>query len=248
MKSNHCVLLTRPLGFNNGLQDLLHKAGIRSIERPMLEIKRLGMTPETKTLVMNLDEQDIVIFISQNAVTLGIATLEEYWPQWPQLSWFAVGKGTAQALLKFGIDAIYPDKASSENLLALPGLQKVQGSKIMIVRGEGGREFLAERLKEQGARVSYLETYTRVGIDYGETLAKDLYGERVDLCVVTSLEGLNQLSGSLNRAELGKLHLIVPSSRIAADAGNQGWVSVTQSTGADDEALLQSILKTTLVI
>jgi uroporphyrinogen-III synthase len=248
MKSNHCVLLTRPADFNNGLQSLLRKAGIRSIERPMLEIKSLSMTPEIKSLVMNLDQQDSVIFVSQNAVSMSISTLEEYWPQWPQLSWFAVGKGTAQALLNLGIRAIYPDKASSEDLLALPELQKVQDSKIMIVRGQGGRELLAEKLNQRGARISYLETYSRVGIDYGETLGKDLYKERVDFCIATSLEGLNHLSDSLNRAELAKLHLIVPSSRIAAGAGNRGWAGVYEAAGADDEALLQSILKATLVM
>ena len=248
MKSSHCVLLTRPPGFNNGLQDLLRKAGIRSIERPMLEIKSLSMTPEIKSLVMNLDQQDSVIFVSQNAVRLSISTLEEYWPQWPQLSWFAVGKGTAQALLNLGIRAVYPDNASSEDLLALPELQKVQDSKIMIVRGQGGRELLAEKLNQRGARISYLETYSRVGIDYGETLGKDLYKERVDFCIATSLEGLNHLSDSLNRAELAKLHLIVPSSRIAAGAGNRGWAGVYEAAGADDEALLQSVLKATFVM
>ena len=211
----------------------------------MLEIKSLVMTAAVKNLVMNLDEQDLVIFISKNAVTRSMAALEEYWPQWPLLSWFAVGKSTARELDAYGIRAVYPEKASSEELLALPGLKDVEGKKVVIVRGQGGRELLAAELSDRGARVSYLETYIRKGIEYGAALARDLAAERIDVCVVTSLEGLNQLSASLNEPELGKLHLIAPSGRIAAVAGAQGWASVSEATGADDDALLQSILKAT---
>lgn len=248
MKSSHCVLLTRPSGFNDGLQGLLHKAGIRSLEKPMLEIKSLSITPEAKRLMLNLDEQDLVIFISKNAVTRSISVLEEFWPQWPAISWFAIGRTTAHALESYGIKATYPEKASSEDLLALPELQEVENLRVMIVRGQGGRELMAKELVNRGARVSYLETYTRIGIKYGESLASDLHDQRLDICVVTSLEGLNQLLVSLNRAELGKLHLVVPSGRIAAAAGNQGWAGVSEATGADDDALFQSILKVTLVI
>jgi uroporphyrinogen-III synthase len=214
----------------------------------MLEIKSLDMTAAIKKLVMNLDEQDLVIFISKNAVTSSMPLLEEYWPQWPLVSWFAIGKSTARKLDGYGINAAYPKKGTSEDLLALPGLRDVKGLKVVIVRGQGGRETLAQVLTERGARVSYLETYFRSAVDYGDTLGRDLSAERIDICVVSSLEGLDQLSASLNESELGKLHLIVPSGRVAAVAGKQGWASVSQAQGADDDALLQSIMKVTRVL
>ena len=214
----------------------------------MLEIKSLSITPGAKNLVMNLDQQDIVIFVSRNAVIKSIPVLEEYWPQWPLLSWFAVGRSTAQALENYGIKAAYPDKAGSEGLLALPGLREPEASRVMIVRGQGGRELLAEELVARGAAVSYFETYTRIGVDYGAGLVGDLYEENINICVVTSLEGLDQLLVSLNKSELGKLHLVVPSARIAVAAGNQGWAGVSEASGADDAALLQSILQALVIV
>ena len=64
----------------------------------------------------------------------------------PRLEIAAIGQATARALARHGVaPALQPDyEFTSEALLALPRFQRVTGQHILIVRGEGGRELLAE--------------------------------------------------------------------------------------------------------
>ena len=214
----------------------------------MLEIKSVPVKPAVKALVLNFDQFDVAIFVSKNAVTFGIPLLEQIWPQWPQVSWLAVGQSTAMALEKYDIKAEYPGKSGSEGLLALDCLRDVKQTKILIVRGGEGRKLLAEELLRRGAEVSYLEVYARVDVVYPEGLSADLFDSKVDISVVTSAEGLSQLAHSLSSQELGKLQLVVPSERIVRIARDLGCSKVHLASGADDESLLQAILETTFLM
>ena len=245
---SHCALLTRPSGSNDRLSRLLKQSGIRCLERPMFEIQPTVVTAAQKTQAMNLDQFDCVIFVSKNAVRYGARFLERYWPQWPQGEWFAVGKTTAIELEQFDIKAIYPERAGSEGLLDFQQMKDVADRKVMIVRGRGGRELLAAELSARGAKVSYLELYERIEVKYGEELASDLSEHGVNLGVVTSAQGLRHLFASLSAQEIATLHLVVPSKRIALLADELGCTRVLEADGADDEALLQSILKITLLM
>jgi uroporphyrinogen-III synthase len=227
---------------------MLGQRGIRTLERPMLKINSVPVNPAGKALVLDFDQFDAAIFVSKNAVTFGIPLLEQFWPQWPQVTWLAVGQSTAKALEKFDIEAEYPGKPGSEGLLALDCLQDVTQTKILIVRGGEGRKLLAEELLRRGAGVSYLEVYARVEVFYPVSLSADLFDSKVDISVVTSAEGLSQLAHSLSSQELGKLQLVVPSGRIERIARDLGCSRVHLASGADDESLLQAVLKATFLM
>lgn len=244
----HCVLLTRPEGFNDDLAHLLELRGMSTLCRPLLKIVSKLASAESKTIVMNLDEYDCIIFISRNAVQFGLPVLEEYWPQWPQLNWFAVGKSTAAELKVADISAEFPQRSGSEGLLDLERLKKVQGQKVLIVRGGKGRELLASELSNRGADIQYLEVYERTAISYGQDLASDTVENRVNLCVVTSAEGLKQLQASLNSIEIGKLTLVVPSQRLEILARDLGMDKVQCAQGADDESLLEKLLEVAFLL
>ena len=81
-----------------------------------------------------------MIFISANAVRLGMALVEDYWPQLPAgLNWYAIGAATAEGCLSAtGIAAITPGSVmSSEGFsLAIPALQDVREQRVLIVKGE----------------------------------------------------------------------------------------------------------------
>ena len=95
----------------------------------------------------------------------GLALLNQSGRSCRTLQWFSVGAATAQILADHGLDVSYPAAGDdSEALLELPQLREAiarPDARVLIMRGEGGRELLAERLREQGASVDYLELYRR---------------------------------------------------------------------------------------
>lgn len=104
---------------------------------------------------------DWVIFISPNAVEYGLARVRGLLDAGAQAA--AVGPTTARALTAAGLSQ--PLRAregfDSESLLALPVFRNAGGSRIVIVRGVGGRPLLIDTLRERGATVTVLEVYRR---------------------------------------------------------------------------------------
>ena len=135
---------------------------------------------------------------------------------------------------------------SSEGLLALPGLASLQNQRVLIVRGEGGRQLIAETLADRGARVDALACYRRGPVAYdGEQLRADLASCAPALIMVSSGEGLSSLSRLLQPREhtnLARITLLVPSPRVADDARAQGWQRVVTVENASDEAMLAAAL------
>lgn len=231
------VLLTRPEGENAGLQGLLADNDLEVRIRPLIKLSSIETTPVAKQLVMDLDQQDIIIFVSKSAVRFAMPLIENYWPQWPnRLQWLAVGRGTAEVLADHGVNAEFPATAGSEGLLQLTVLDSVSDSKVLIARGIGGRALLADELTDRGATVSYLETYERTPVSYDDW--SDL--PRDSIVVATSLEALNNLTAQLGQ-EIVHYRLIVVSERIAAEA--DGFAETTIAAGASDQALYDAILK-----
>jgi uroporphyrinogen-III synthase len=100
-------------------------------------------------------------------------------------------------------------------LLALPSLQQVRGKRILVVRGQGGREKLATELSNRGAHVDYAEVYAR-RCPAGSLREKIPAGRQVDIVVATSneiIDNLLTLAGAQDRGWLCGLPLIVFSAR-----------------------------------
>ncbi len=244
----HCVLLTRPSGDNEGLARLLNRSGIASIERPMLEIRGLEPDAAARSLAMSLAEYDKIIFISRNAVNYGMALLEPYWPQWPMVDWFAIGRATAARLEAFDIRASFAPGGDSDALLELPGLDRVNGRSVLIVKGRGGRERLAEVLRSRGARVDHLDVYERIRVNEGGRLADLFDRHAIDVVIITSAESMYALSDSLHSRELGTLQVVVPSERVAIIARELGCRYVHVAGHADESSLHQASLKAIMQI
>lgn len=83
----------------------------------------------------------------------------------PGQAWFAVGAGSAAALRRAGIDAVFaPTRMDSEGLLDLPGLQRIAGSTLGLLTAPGGRGMLTPALQARGARVLRADVYERVPV------------------------------------------------------------------------------------
>jgi len=258
------VLLTRPVGQVEALASAIALQGGATLCLPLLSIvpvQERGDIERVKARILALDACDIAIFISTNAAHLGLEWIENYWPQLPVgLEAYAVGPGTAAVLRQHPWPVhCATTGVTSEDLLALPGLQQVQGKRIALFRGKGGRELLAETLRERGAQVDYIELYTRQVPTHTRTeVLEALQQKRINCVVLTSLQIFESFLSLLKGPEQPPtaldlpqdtpanpllvlqqtLTLIVPSARVEQNARRAGFIHVLNAGGADDQTVL----------
>lgn len=248
------VLITRPGSQSGSLAQRVSAAGGRAVIYPLLTIVPLN-TPAAlgyiEKQVRGLDELHMLIFVSTNAAREALPWLKKYWPELPpDLVLLAVGPASAAELKSLGVPVqTAAGGVGSEDLLALETLQRVQGKRIAIVRGRGGRELLADTLRQRGAHVEYIELYERREPETpAEPLSQLLKRERINAITVTSSQILETLirrlggSGDGNIAEAGLIPLLVPSARVAQQAVAAGFTRVIDVAGADDETLLSGLI------
>ncbi|MEN5091335.1 uroporphyrinogen-III synthase [Pseudomonas protegens] len=242
------LLLTRPSEDSAALAATLAEVGVFSSSLPLLEIQALPVSDSQRATLLELDRYCALIVVSKPAAYLGLGLLRAYWPQPPAQSWFSVGAGTGQILADAGLQVFYPQAGDdSEALLELPQLREAirrPEPRVLIVRGEGGRELLSERLRDLGASVDYLELYRRCLPHYPEdALLERIQGERLNGLVVSSGQGfshLQQLAGPA-WSQLAKMPLFVPSPRVAEMARAAGAEKVVDCRGASAAALLTAL-------
>jgi len=242
------LLLTRPASESAELASALAAAGIFSSSLPLLEIEPLPVDGAGRAMIYDLAHYNAVIVVSKPAARLGVDLVDQYWPQPPFLKWFTVGAATAGILADYGLEVAYPAEGDdSEALLALPTFEQALAypePRVLILRGEGGRELLAERLRSQGVSVDYLELYRRCLPDYAEgILAQRVSTERLNALVVSSGQGFEHLHQLAATAwpELARLPLFVPSQRVAEMARAAGARYVVDCRGASATALLAAL-------
>ncbi len=243
------VLVTRPVGeTSDTLCAAIKAAGYEVYRQPLLELDALPqLPPAQRELVLHLDSYQHIIFISANAVRFGMALVDDYWPQLPTgLNWYAIGAATAAVLDRHGIAATTPEKSmSSEGLLAVPALQHVRNQRVLIVKGEGGRDTLAAELIHRGAAVDELACYRRsLPESAAGELAAKLSRWNIDVIMLSSGEGLANLQVLLSPAETTKLKhigLIVPSERVAHLAREAGFEQIVIAENASDGAMLRAL-------
>ncbi|MFB4394812.1 MULTISPECIES: uroporphyrinogen-III synthase [unclassified Pseudomonas] len=242
------LLLTRPAEECAALAQQLAAVGICSYSLPLLAIEPLGLDAAQQQRLAALAQYQAIIVVSKPAARVLLERLAEAGLPAPRQGWFTVGEATACILQAQHLQVRCPEEGDdSEALLALPALRQavaVQGARVLIVRGQGGRELLAERLAEQGASVDYLELYGRRLPEYPrDSLVRLVEGERLNGLVVSSGQGfehLMQLAGA-DWPRLAQLALFVPSPRVAAQARAAGAQQVVDCRGASATALLAAV-------
>ncbi|MBK5377425.1 uroporphyrinogen-III synthase [Pseudomonas sp. TH43] len=242
------LLLTRPADDCAALAETLAGQGVFSSCLPLLEIAPLPVSDKMRQTIAQLGGCNALIVVSKPAARLALDLLDASAPSSLAMPWFTVGAATAQILLERGLDVHCPAEGDdSEALLQLPRLRAAvaqPGSRVLILRGEGGRELLAERLRALGASVEYLELYRRELPAYAsDELQQRIEAERLNGLVVSSGQGfehLRQLAGDAWPA-LAQLPLFVPSPRVAELARAAGAQTVVDCRGASAAALLTAL-------
>ncbi len=233
------IVVTRPREQAAPLAQRITQAGGQAILFPLLEISPVADSQFLRSLVARLPEFNLAIFISPNAVRYGMAAIHAAGAIPPKLKIATVGQGSAKALRDLGVDKIIApqERFDSEALLALPELQQVAGWRVVIFRGDGGRELLGDTLKARGASVEYAACYQRAKPQQDSAM---LLAADPDAITVTSSEALAYLWEMLDSAakeRLAAVPLFVPHARIAEAAYKLGWRVVVPTAGGDDGLL-----------
>ena len=233
------VLNTRPLARAVSLQNALLATGARVQQLPLLEIDALPLTAEAQQWLRDLDRYRWVFVVSPTAAELGLQHLADYWPQWPlDVQWLAVGDSTAQVLRQHLLSPMIPDEETSEGLLRLPIFQQLhRGDRLLVLRGEGGRNLVREHLITQGVRVDYIELYRRQLPTQTASLWQQIamMDGLPDVVILTSGESLQHWLTIAGAAAKTIIPLVI-SPRLAILAENAGLKTciIAKSSRAND--------------
>lgn len=238
---NFSVLITRPEHQAQSLCQKIQNLGGKFILFPTIVIADIEDQYLIKSAIQKLSDFDMAIFISPNAVEKTIPFIRAAWPIATKVA--AVGASTANALRKLKLpNIIRPQKIfNSESLLSLPELQVVAKKRIVIFKGENGRELLSVTLRERGAVVTEVCVYRRIMPSQSVKLPDD-----IDVIVCTSNVGLQNLYSMVDekyRQDLLHEQLLVISDRMIVLAQNLGFVKTPWvADNATDEAIIAALI------
>ena len=243
------MLVTRPVHQADQLMELIHSAGGLAYGFATIEIRPAQDRPALLDTIKTLPDCDYVFFISPNAVTHGIEAISDAIGDLPKtVKLAAIGAGTVAALKTAGYQCQLSPKEnfSSESLLALPVLQDLKNKRVIIFRGNGGRNKLKNELSNRGAHVAYAECYERVipGTN-PEALISKLRNHNINIISFTSSDAARYLVAMLgdNAGLVFNLPVIVISQRISdvcLSLGFKAGIILTKS--ASNEAIVDSMM------
>jgi uroporphyrinogen-III synthase len=242
------VLVTRPVAQARELALQIERAGGQAIVLPSIEIAGPADELALERIIARLDTFDLAVFISRNSVQQALDRIEQQRGAFPpSVRIAAVGAGTAAALRARGCEVTIAPQTNyrSETLLQSEELQQVDGLHVVIFRGRGGRELLADTLRARGATVDYAECYQRLRpeTDTAEIVQHWQTGG-IDIVISTSVEGLENLDamlGETGRRLLRETPMVIIGPRMAAACRRMGVKQALMASEASDAALLAAV-------
>jgi uroporphyrinogen-III synthase len=242
------VLVTRPALQAMPLCRLLESLGASTLRLPAIEIKALESRRALAEKLGALQNFDVILFTSANAVRFGVSFLD----QKRDLTLAALGRATSRALNQAGYRvAIQPDSFDSEGLLSHPRLEHVAGRRILIITGVGGRDLLQLEFARRGATVVRAEVYERVPVILGaaalEAVHERFAAGELQVITATSLDigaALLKLAPLELRGEFERAHWLVPGERVASGLRELGLKApLLQAESADDQDLVAALIR-----
>lgn len=242
------IVITRPKHQAASLRLTLEAAGANIILFPLLEIITSDNIVLAQKQLTRINEHDLVIFTSANAVDYALKWLDK--SRLKTLKVAAIGKRTAKLLEEQGITVDYfPHQGfNSEAFLAMPEIQSYGANKkVAIIRGQNGRDYLKSGLEKQGAEVTYIDVYQRISPQSDlEQLSQQFDKNQLDIILITSGTSLiNLFKYYPNNKWLGRVSFLLGSERIKKQLlkryNYRG--SLLVASDPSDETLYQQLLK-----
>lgn len=210
------TLILRSPDAAEALQQGLQQLGAESIVHSMVRID--PQTISTAALHDLTQTYDGALMVSVNAAHYTAQWLQKAAASLAPTRWFAVGPTSAAAIAEVVQRPVTcaAGEHNSEALLKLPELQQVKHQHWLIIRGNSGREILAETLHQRGAQVTYVDVYRRSAEPFDSNLCQT-WVEQVDTIVVSSAEQLRYFLAGVPAQQLRWLQQctwIVASERL----------------------------------
>ena len=244
------IVITRPSHQTSEIKSLVNEHQGHPIEFPLLEIQSKSQNETFQHTVLKLEDYDWAIFISSNAVQFGMPAVKNAFHTLPEsIKFAAIGPSTQKALKLFDVqDVLIPEENfDSEGLLATSEMNDIQNKKIVIFRGEGGRETLAETLRARGAEVTYAECYGRTFPQTNLDLLK-AFSEKIHISaiLITSSEACKEfvrLSRQKNMDFLKDILFIVNHPRMVNVLERESFMTFS-SDEPSDQSMMKKLLET----
>jgi uroporphyrinogen-III synthase len=241
------VLVTRPEQQAEPLCRLLRDEGARAWKFPGLAIVEDPAGQRAIAQLANQSAPDLLVFVSANAVRFARSLLRS----WPAVATAAIGPATAQALHQLGHPPrIVPTAGfDTDSLLADSRLLRLNGQRVILLKGSGGRERLAAQFRKRGADLLELALYQRIpptptpkALD---ELAHLFAAEALQAVTITSLDLAEHLLAALTadlREKFATLCWLVPSQRVAAGLRDrQSRAELLIADSAEDHDLVAAL-------
>ena len=208
-KKQIALVSTRPNSSKTQLLNELKDTNISVLNYPLTKISPLKNYENFDFYLKNLNEYQHIIFISTNAVNFFLERLKILSINIPKdLTFSSIGPATKKLIQRHLSVTVHSPKKEfdSEHLLKEDVFKNINGEKILIVRGEGGRETLKHVLEQRAAIVNYGECYIReyVHLDLN-SLKKDLMKYHYKFMLISSTNSALQLLNQLKGIDIGWL-------------------------------------------
>jgi len=244
------VVVTRPAAQAAVWTERLRERGIDAEPLPLIEIAPLADRSPLVAAWRAIAGHRLVVFVSANAVEQFFAARPDglTWPG--DVAAGAPGPGTAEALLAAGCHAaaivspaVGAAQFDSEALWERLRGRDWNGARVLVVRGDGGRDWLGDRLREAGAAVDTVGAYRRIAPAFTGAAR-----ERLDAIVASdgvvwlfsSSEAIANLARAAADARWQDARAVATHPRIAAHARGVGF-GVVVECGATIDAVVACI-------
>lgn len=251
-----CALVTRPRAQAEPWCERLQALGVPAKVLPLIDIAPAADPEGLRRWFASLaggpaaPAASLVMFVSPNAAQCLVDVLPAGWA-WPAgLLAGATGPGTAAVLRRAGVpeaaivqptaDAAQFDSEALWALLA-PRLEWT-GRRVAIVRGDGGRDWLATQLRQAGAQVEFVQAYARQAPQWGGAeralLADALARPSAYAWLLSSSEAVDHLAALVPGGDWASALALASHPRIAERAERLGFGRVLPVRPAAEEVAL----------
>jgi uroporphyrinogen-III synthase len=228
------VIVTRPASQALPWVAALREQGVDAVALPLIGIEPAADPGALRTAWAHLDGAALAMFVSPNAVThfFEARPVGAAWPETTRAG--STGPGTTAALRAAGLppDIIVEPPAEgpfdTESLWQQLAQQDWRGRRVVIVRGDGGRDWFAATLRGAGADVQFVTAYRRVAPAVDATLVQAAMADAAaHRWHFSSSEAIDHLVNDSPGADWSAAIAWATHPRIADSARRQGFGRVT---------------------